>query len=362
MRQSQTSRVEQAMNQSRSDVPRTPRPPPPRQRSWLAKLLSERSVQITLIAWLVANALILAIAQGELPFDRPALEGSSFLFQVVSANLLPVEVILVMGVVYALTRKRMVPDMAARAPERATALRETLLLVAYGILGQFGGFILGQALGWHAFSFHIVGTLHGTHEMIEPAEAFVWASYNLVVYAIAPYLFFRRRYSAEALNLKSSNRRNDALVIVVVLLIESLIQLGVSSAILDLSPRQLLLGAPLTFVLYFLGTVLPTMVFIYCILVPRYLKLTGSAATTVILGGLTYTLVHFFDGWTLFNSPGNAVLTVVFLLLQYFGPGMIKTFLTLRTGNAWVHVWAYHAFVPHVIFDTPLIAKIFHIR
>jgi hypothetical protein len=252
--------------------------------------------------------------------------------------------------------------MAARAPERATALRETLLLVAYGILGQFGGFILGQALGWHAFSFHIVGSLHGTHEMIEPAEAFVWASYNLVVYAIAPYLFFRRRYSAEALNLKSSNRRNDALVIVVVLLIESLIQLGVSSAILDLSPRQLLLGAPLTFVLYFLGTVLPTMVFIYCILVPRYLKLTGSAATTVILGGLTYTLVHFFDGWTLFNSPGNAVLTVVFLLLQYFGPGMIKTFLTLRTGNAWVHVWAYHAFVPHVIFDTPLIAKIFHIR
>ena len=121
-----------------------------------------------------------------------------------------------------------------------------------------------------------------------------------------------------------------------VLLIESVIQVGLNSAILDPSPRQLLLGAPLTFVLYFLGTVLPTMVFIYCILVPRYLKLTGSEATTVILGGLTYTLVHFCDGWTLFNSPGNAGLTVVFLLLQYFGPGIIKTFLTLRTGNAWV--------------------------
>jgi hypothetical protein len=65
-------------------------------------------------------------------------------------------------------------------------------------------------------------------------------------------------------------------------------------------------------VLYSLGTVLPTGVFIYCILVPRYLKLTGSVATTVILGGLTYTLVHFMDDWTLFNSPGNAVLTVVF--------------------------------------------------
>ena len=34
------------------------------------------------------------------------------------------------------------------------------------------------------------------------------------------------------------------------------------------SARQLLLGAPLTFVLSFAGTVLPTMVFVYCILTP----------------------------------------------------------------------------------------------
>lgn len=45
----------------------------------------------------------------------------------------------------------------------------------------------------------------------------------------------------------------------------------------------------MTFVLYFAGTVLPTMIFIYCILVPRYFKLTGSTATTVILGGITYS-------------------------------------------------------------------------
>jgi hypothetical protein len=49
--------------------------------------------------------------------------------------------------------------------------------------------------------------------------------------------------------------------------------------------------------LYFAGTVLPAMVFIYCILVPRYLKLTGSVATTVLLGGLTYMLTHVYDAW-----------------------------------------------------------------
>ena len=350
------------MNHTQSDVPKTSQPLPPRQRSWPVTLFSQRSVQVTLLAWLMANALLVMLSQDKLPFDRPALGGISVAEQVVSANLALVEVFLLMGVVYALTRKRTVPDMAARAPERVTARRETLLLVAYGILCQLGGLALGRALGGHAFSFHVVGSLFGTHQVVEPTEVLAWATYNVIVYALVPYRFFRRRYSVEALNLKSSNRRNDLSVIVAVLLIECVFQLlAFTSAILDLSPQQLLLGAPVTFVLYFAGTVLPTMVFVYCILVPRYLKLTGSTATTVILGGLTYMLLHFFDGWTSFNSPGNAALSVILLLLLYLGPGMVKTVLTLRTGNAWVHVWAYHALAPHVLQDTPLMVKIFRI-
>ena len=42
-------------------------------------------------------------------------------------------------------------------------------------------------------------------------------------------------------------------------------------------------------------------------------------------------------------------------------PGMVKAVMTLRTGNAWVHLWAYHAIAPHVIIDTPLIVAIFGI-
>ena len=42
-----------------------------------------------------------------------------------------------------------------------------------------------------------------------------------------------------------------------------------------------------------------------------------------------------------------------------FAKGVIKTVLTLRTGNAWVHVWAYHAVAPHAIADTPSVVKIF---
>jgi hypothetical protein len=49
------------------------------------------------------------------------------------------------------------------------------------------------------------------------------------------------------------------------------------------------------------------------------------------------------------------------VLLQYFGPGMFKSVLTLRTGNAWVHALSYHIIAPHVIVDTPLVVKTFGI-
>lgn len=65
------------------------------------------------------------------------------------------------------------------------------------------------------------------------------------------------------------------------------------------------------------------MIFIYAILVPRYLALTGSTASTVILGGLTYTLLHVWDAWTVFSSPASIA--------------------------------------PHTLLDTPHIVKIFKI-
>jgi hypothetical protein len=103
------------------------------------------------------------------------------------------------------------------------------------------------------------------------------------------------------------------------------------------------------------------MVFVYCILTPRYLRLTGSVPATVILGGVTYALLHFFDGWTTFADPVDALMSVLFLLLFYAGPGMFKTFLTVRTGNAWVHVWAYHAIAPHTLVDSPMMVRTFGI-
>ncbi len=183
-----------------------------------------------------------------------------------------------------------------------------------------------------------------------------------MVFAVVPFVYFRGRYSSSDLNLRSSNRRNDALLILLVLTVESAFELAVfDQTLFRLGGRQIWLGVPLTFAVFFIGTVLPTMVPIYAILLPRYLRITGSAISTVLLGGLTYASMHIVEGWSVFDSPRNVVLSLIFVLLQYFGPGMIKSVLTLRTGNAWVHAISYHVFAPHVIVDTPLIVKIFGI-
>jgi len=330
--------------------------------SVLRAIASHRGVQLAAALWIAGYVVALWLARGSLPFDRPAVAQLPFAVQMAAPTIGMIEIFVLMVLAFLLTRKRVVPDMAARAPDRRLALRETVLVVAYAALGQVGGWIVGPALGYRPFSFHIAGAVFGCTVAPGPAEVWIWALYNFLVFAVAPYVYFRRRYTSTELNLRSTNRRNDALLIFILLAIESAFELSAfDQSILSLSPHQALLGAPLSFAVFFIGTVLPTMVLIYAILLPRYLKLTGSAISPVLLGGLTYAAMHIVEGWSAFDSPRDTGLSLIFVLLTYFGPGMIKSVLTLRTGNAWVHALGYHAIAPHVIVDTPLVVKIFGI-
>ena len=328
----------------------------------LRRLILDPAVQIAAGVWIFAYCAVLLLAGGRLPFDRPALAGVPFALQVAAPTIVMIQIFFLMAIIYWLTRKRVIPDIAARAPARNIAAREAFALLAYAAAGQVGGWIVGPMFGYRPFSFHIAGTVYGCSTPPVPGEFLTWAIYNFVVFAVVPYLWFRRRYDATQLNLRSSNRGDDWLVIVVILLVDGafeLATLGVGFFRLDL--RQLLLGAPLTLVVFFIGTVLPTMVLIYSILLPRYLKLTGSATITVILGGLTYAAMHLVEGWSAFDSPRDTALSLIFVFLGYFGPGMVKSVITLRTGNAWVHTVAYHVIAPHLLIDTPLVVKAFGI-
>lgn len=331
-------------------------------RALIRAVVSHRGVQAVAALWIIVHLLVLWLARGALPFDRPAVANLPFAVQMAAPSLGMIEIFMLMGVTFFMTRDRVIPDIAARAPERGIAWRETMAVLLYAGLGQLGGWILGPMLGYRAFSFHIAGTVFGCSVPPARAEVCLWASYNFLVFALAPWVYFRRRYSNTELNLRSTNRRNDLWLIIVILAIESAVELATfQNNILTLSWHQLVVGAPLTFAIFFVGTVLPTMVLIYAILLPRYLRLTGSTISTVLLCGVTYAAMHIVEGWSVFDTPQHVALSLMFVLLQYFGPGMIKAVLTLRTGNAWVHAVGYHAVAPHVLVDTPLLVRIFGI-
>jgi hypothetical protein len=330
---------------------------------WLRNLLRERSVQIAIALWAALSFAVFPLcAVGDFPLNRPALASLPLRAQVVFPVVGLAFVFVQMSVAYLLTRRRIVPDMASRAPARAVARREVLLLWVYGAIILLLGRLVGLHLFREGIGLHLNGAIFGPTRMVSPQEVWAWSVYNFVFFALIPYAVFRARgYSREALNLKSSNKRNDILVIVVIMAIGSAFDLTAGD-FLKLSPHQMLVGGVLTFVTHILGTGFPIMVFIYAILFPRYAKLTGSPTTTVILGGVSYAALHVFEYWTRYDSVPHAALSVIFVLLSFVPPGLMKSYLTLRTANAWVHLWGYHAITPHVTVDTPMIVDAYGIR
>lgn len=333
-----------------------------RSGSWFANLLRERSVQVAVLLWVAASFAVFPLSGGKFPLYRPALAKFSLRFQVIAPIVVLAFIFVQMGVTYFLTRRRTVPDMAARAPEREVARREVWLVWAYGAAVLLAGRWIGLRLFGEGIGLHLNGSLFGATRMASPREVWVWAFYNFILLAVVPYVIFRARgYSREALNLKSANFGNDTLVIVVIMGMGIALDL-LGGGFLRLSGHQMVVGASLTFITHLLGTGLPVMIFIYAILFPRYLKLTGSRATTVLLGGVSYAALHVFEYWTRYDSVSHAALSVIFVLLTFVPPGLMKSYLTLRTANAWVHLWGYHAITPHVTGDTPMIVEVFGIR
>jgi hypothetical protein len=313
--------------------------------------------------WVAVNAAVLVIAPGAVPFDWPSHHGTlTGLRKVVDAQLVLLQVIALGCVVWWMTRRRPDPAIAFKAPEARVSRSETYALIGYAVGAQLVGASVASAFGWHPFGFHLAGTLVGSSMPVSPAEAIGWAGYNGVVYALLPFLWFRRRYTTTQLCLRSSDRRGDLRLILVVLVLEAALQLAaLGHSFSDLGPAQLTVALPLTVGLYLVGTVVPTTIFVQALLVPRYARLTGSLGGTLALGGLTYAALHVFEGWSRFGTLRDATLTILFVVLVYAVPGAFKTLLTVRTGNAWVHAWAYHALAPHTLHDTGLVARVFRL-
>jgi hypothetical protein len=333
--------------------------------AWASKLgyiARQRSFQIALALWVLISVTFVILCQGTMPLpigphpDKPVA-------MVISSWVALVFLVLEVWLIAFLTRRRTVPDLAARAPaKRSIALGETLGLWVYGAVVLLVGHFVGLHYFGASIALHLNGSLVGATRVQSPTEVYTWAAYNGILFALVPYAVFRiRGYSNEQMNLKSSNLRNDWIVIAVVLTIGCFMDFVLGGNFLRLTHHQQIVGGLLSFVLHIFGTDLPVMIFIYAILMPRYAKL-ASPVTAFLLGAASYPAIHVFESWTMYDSLPHSVLSVIVVFLIFFPPGVMKSFLTWRTGNAWVHVWGFHAISPHVTVDTRLIVNDFDIQ
>jgi hypothetical protein len=314
-------------------------------------LVRQRALYVAIVLWLLLCGVGLLISR-HTPSYRGLVVGSSRYL---------VLVVLMFGLVALLTRKRHVPDLAQRAPEGSIARRETLAIWAYVAVVMVAGRLIGQHLFGEGVAMHLNGSLVGATRVQSPIEVYTWAAYNGILLAVIPYVVFRMRgYSNQQLNLKSANLKSDVLVIAVVLAFSAGMDM-MGPNIFQLTRHQQLVGGLLSFWLHLFGTDLPVMIVIYSILMPRYFKLF-SPMTAYLLGAVSYPTMHIFESGTRYDSIVAAALSLTFVYLLFIPAGLMKSFLTWRTGNAWVHMWAYHAISPHVTVDTRLIVSDFKIK
>ena len=101
---------------------------------WISNSFSQRSVQVAIGGYFLAIVIANILGAEGLPFNRPLMQDFPLLVSLLiqPAIVWPIYLLLFLGVIYFITRRREVPDMASRAPEKELALREALGLLVYG--------------------------------------------------------------------------------------------------------------------------------------------------------------------------------------------------------------------------------------
>ncbi|MGC1596918.1 MAG: hypothetical protein WA774_16310, partial [Candidatus Acidiferrales bacterium] len=94
--------------------------------STIGYLVRQRSFQVALILWVLISVAAVELCQGTMPLPMGPHPGDPKEMDIFSSIALAF-LVLEIGLVALITRRRPMPDLAGRAPERGVALRETLL-------------------------------------------------------------------------------------------------------------------------------------------------------------------------------------------------------------------------------------------
>jgi hypothetical protein len=118
-------------------------------------LLQQRSLQFTLLLWVVISVFAVALCHGSVPL--PDLHAATPAAQVITGSIVLIILLLLIGIIAVLARHRPMPDLAQRAADRTIALRETVALWCYGAIVILAGRFIGVHLvGRQTFPYRIM--------------------------------------------------------------------------------------------------------------------------------------------------------------------------------------------------------------
>lgn len=278
------------------------------------------------VVWGVSWLVILSETFGTLP-GAPPTPVSTLVGQLVTGALVLLLVWLSRGA----------PTPTAVAPP-AGLRRETLGLIGYLAMVVLGGHWLGLGTHLASVGLHDATRLAWSHQT--PASVVAWAAYYGFLGVVAPLIWaYRRGDRAAALLLAFRQPRVwvpycalSAVVTIVGTAGPGFYETGWRAHLV-------------TIAVFGFGTFLPVMVMIQCLIAPRLVAIFGSLSAGLVGAGLVYGAYHLGEYYLTWTTPRHAVLSACWSYqFAYFG--VLKAITTLRTANAWIHVFNTH--VPHL--------------
>jgi hypothetical protein len=294
------------------------------------------------LGWLACWAVLFLDAGATLP-DAPADLGG-FLFGEV-----------VVGA-FVLALLRLARGRPAIGPGNAPAFRrpgaETTGLLLWLAAVVAVGALIGAPT--HVASLGLTESTLAVWDEQTPGSLLLWAGYYFMLAALIPALYFLRVRGYRPRDLLMGFPRPRRWV-PFALITGTLGILGFAGPEYWTTPLTAHLAALLIFTL---GTLLPVMILTQSLLAPRLAVLGGSWIVGAVLVGLVYAAYHATEFYLSWASPSEGIVSLAWLgQFAYFG--LLKGITTLRTGNAWLHIFVTHT--PHLA-EAPAVARVLGIR
>ena len=100
----------------------------------------------------------------------------------------------------------------------------------------------------------------------------------------------------------------------------------------------------------------------HLIFIPRIAVLIDNKLTTILLGGLFYSIFSLFDQGVDYSSLSVGLTSLTYIIMTQTLVGMGKATFTVVTGNPFMHFITLHVISARVPFDTRMYIEIFKLK